>query len=160
MIRNVADSTANSLRTNWLIAVALTGWLVWLLARVLTPFVAAALLAYIGDPLADRLQRLRIPRTIAVVCVFLLTFVALGLLVILIVPLIRSQVAAFLAALPDIIKEVEQVWLPWMVQFLGIESGEEIGIGAFVARYSDMAGSWGATLFVSLSKSVRSVWRI
>jgi predicted PurR-regulated permease PerM len=153
MIRNVADSTANSLRTNWLIAVALIGWLVWLLAPVLTPFVAAALLAYIGDPLADRLQRLRFPRTIAVVCVFLLTFIALGLLVILIVPLIKSQVAAFLAALPDIIAEVEQVWLPWMGQFMGIESGEEIGLGAFVARYSDMAGSWGATLFVSLTKS-------
>ena len=57
---------AASLRTNWLIAIALVGGLLYLLAPVLTPFVAAALLAYIGDPLADRLQRLRLPRTLAV----------------------------------------------------------------------------------------------
>ena len=49
-------------RTNWLIAAALTGWLLYLLAPVLTPFVAAGLLAYIGDPFADRLQRLRLPQ--------------------------------------------------------------------------------------------------
>ena len=36
-------------RTNWLIAIALIGGLLWLLAPVLTPFVASALLAYIGD---------------------------------------------------------------------------------------------------------------
>ena len=44
------------LRLNWLIAIALTGWLFYVLAPVLTPFVAAALLAYLGDPLAA-LQR-------------------------------------------------------------------------------------------------------
>ena len=54
------------LRLNWLIAVALAGWLMYLLAPILTPFVAAALLAYVGDPLADRLQTLKLPRTLAV----------------------------------------------------------------------------------------------
>ena len=72
------------LRVNWLIAIALAGWLLYLLAPVLTPFVAAALLAYIGDPLADRLQRLKMPRTLAVVTVFLLTFSFLGLLILLV----------------------------------------------------------------------------
>ena len=62
------------LRTNWLIAMALVGWLVWLLAPVLTPFIVATLLAYIGDPFADRLESFKLPRTIAVVVVFLLTF--------------------------------------------------------------------------------------
>ena len=70
----------SDLRLNWLIAVALTGWLFYLLAPVLTPFVAAALLAYMGDPLADRLQQLKMPRTLAVVTVFLITFLVLALL--------------------------------------------------------------------------------
>jgi predicted PurR-regulated permease PerM len=135
-----------------MIAIALTGWLLYLLAPVLTPFVAAALLAYIGDPLADRLQRLKFPRTVAVVTVFLLTFVALGLLVLLVLPLIRGQISAFLAALPDIIVQAEQVWLPTITDWLGIEQGEDIGLGAFISRYSDMAGSWGTTLLLSLSK--------
>jgi len=142
-----------SLRNNWVIAIALCGWLLWLLAPVLTPFVAAGLLAYIGDPLADRLQRLKFPRTIAVVSVFVLTFIGLGLLILLVVPLIRTQISALLEALPGIVVQVEQVWLPKIIEFIGVEPGEEIGLGAFLARYSDMAGDWGATILLSLSRS-------
>jgi len=144
---------ADGYRYNWLIAVALTGWLLYLLAPVLTPFVAAALLAYVGDPLADRLQRIRFPRTIAVVSVFLLTLLSLSLLVLLVVPLIRTQVSALLQALPGIIAEVEQVWLPRATEFLGIDPGTDIGLAAFLSRYSDMAGTWGAKMFLGLTKS-------
>ena len=143
----------SDLRLNWLVAIALTGWLFYLLAPVLTPFIAAALLAYIGDPLADRLQRLKMPRTLAVVAVFLLTFVVLGLLVILVGPLIRTQVAALLEALPGIVQQVERVWLPSLMDMLNIEAADDIGIGAFLARYSDMAGSWGAAVLLSVTKS-------
>lgn len=140
-------------RLNWLIAVLVTGWLVWLLRPVLTPFVAAALLAYIGDPLADRLQRLKLPRPVAVVGVFLLTFIGVALLVLLVMPLVRMQVSAFLAALPEIVTQAERVWLPNISDFLGIETGEDVGLGAFVARYSDMAGSWAGSVLLSLSRS-------
>jgi predicted PurR-regulated permease PerM len=140
-------------RLNWLFAIAAVGWLMYLLAPVLTPFIASALLAYIGDPLADRLERLKLPRTLAVVTVFLLTFLLIGLLVLLVGPLIRSQISALLAALPDIIANVEQEWLPKLMQLLDIEAGEDIGFGAFLDRYGDMAGSWGSTILKSVSKS-------
>ena len=145
-------------RINWLIATALTGWLLYLLAPVLTPFVAAALLAYIGDPLADRLQRLKFPRTIAVVSVFLLTFLFLALLVLLVVPMIRTQVAALMQALPGIIAQAEQVWLPRASDLLGISGDSDIGLAAFLSRYSDMAGTWGARAFLSLTKSGGAVF--
>jgi predicted PurR-regulated permease PerM len=138
---------------NWLIALGILGWLLYLLAPVLTPFIAAALLAYIGDPLADQLERLKLPRTIAVVIVFLLTFLMLALLVLLVLPLIQSQVGALLKALPGIIADIEQVWLPRLRPFLGIPAGEEFGLASFLSNYSEMAGNWGATLLVSLSKS-------
>jgi predicted PurR-regulated permease PerM len=141
------------LRTNWMIAVALTGYLIYLLAPILTPFVAGALLAYIGDPLADRMQRLRLPRTAAVAAVFVLTFVFVGLLVLLVLPLIRTQVLALLDALPGIITQVERVWLPRISDLMGIEPGEDVGFAAFMSRYSDMAGSWGSTVLVSISRS-------
>ena len=140
-------------RTAWLVATALTGWLLYLLAPVLTPFVAAALLAYIGDPLADRLQRFKLPRTLAVVSVFLLTIIVLALLILLVGPLIRNQVSALMGALPGILQEVEQVWLPSVQGFLNIEADENVGIGAFLANYSDMASTWGAKILVSVSKS-------
>jgi predicted PurR-regulated permease PerM len=140
-------------RLNWLIAAALTGWLLYQLAPILTPFVAAGLLAYLGDPLADRLQKLKLPRAVAVVTVFILTFVAIALLVLLVVPLIRKQVGAFLDVLPGILAAAEQVWLPKITAFLGIEAGEDIGIAAFISRYSDMAGSWASSILMSVSRS-------
>lgn len=143
----------SDIRTNWLIAIALTGWLFYLLAPILTPFIAAALLAYIGDPLADRLQKIKLPRTIAVAVVFILTFLAIGLLVLLVVPLVKMQVSALMDALPGIIVEVEQVWLPRVSEWLGVPAGEDVGFAAFIARYSDMAGSWGSSLFLSLTRS-------
>ncbi len=142
-----------SMRTNWLIAIALVGGLLYLLAPVLTPFVAAALLAYIGDPLADRLQKLRMPRTLAVVAVFVLTFLMLALLVLLVGPLIRSQVGALLNALPGIVAQFEQVWLPNIAEMLDMDIGDDVGIGAFVERYGDMAGSWGTKVLVGLTQS-------
>ena len=142
-----------NLRTNWLIAVALAGGILYLLAPVLTPFVAAALLAYIGDPLADRLQKLRLPRTLAVVAVFVLTFLMIALLVLLVGPLIRNQVGALLNALPGIVMQFEQVWLPNIAEVLDMDIGEDVGIGAFVARYGDMAGSWGTKVLVGLTQS-------
>ena len=143
----------SSLQMNWLIAIALVGCLLYLLAPVLTPFVAAALLAYIGDPLADRLQELRLPRTLAVVAVFILTFLMLGLLVLLVGPFIGTQVGALLNALPDIVIRFEQVWLPNIAELLNLELGDDVGFGAFIARYGDMAGSWGTKVLVSLTQS-------
>jgi predicted PurR-regulated permease PerM len=143
----------SDLRVNWLIAISLTGWLLYLLAPVLTPFVASALLAYIGDPLADRLQRLKMPRTLAVIVVFLLTFLMLLLLVVLVGPLIRSQVTALFDALPEIARQFEQVWMPNIAGYLNIEAGDDVGVGAFLSRYSDMAGTWGTKVLVSVTKS-------
>jgi len=90
----------------------------------------------------------RLPRTLAVVAVFVLTFLMLSLLVLLVGPLIRTQVVALLDALPDIVVQFEQVWLPNIAELLDLELGEDIGIGAFVARYGDMAGSWGTKALV------------
>ncbi len=141
------------LRINWLIAIVVTGWLFYLLAPVLTPFVAAALLAYIGDPLADRLQKLKMPRTLAVVCVFLITFLAIGLLILLIGPLIAAQVGALFDALPEIARKAEEVWLPTVMGWLNMEAGAEVGLSAFLANYSEMFGSWSGKVLTSVGRS-------
>lgn len=140
-------------RINWLIAFALIGWFFYLLAPVLTPFVAAAILAYIGNPLTGCLQRLRFSRTVAVVIVFLLTFLFLGLLVFLVAPLMQKQVSALFHALPGTITQIEQVWLPRVIELLDIDSGSDIGLAAFLSRYSNMTETWGTTVFLNLTKS-------
>lgn len=141
------------LRLNWLIAITLTGWLFYLLAPVLTPFIAAALLAYMGDPLADRLQKFKLPRTLAVVAVFLITIVSLALVILLIGPLVKTQIGALFQALPDIARQIEQVWLPTLLGWMKVEPGDDVGIGAFLARYSDMVGSWSGKILLGVGKS-------
>ena len=141
------------LRINWLIAIVVIGWLFYLLAPILTPFVASALLAYVGDPLADRLQKLKMPRTLAVVSVFLLTFVVLALLVLLVGPLIAAQVGALFDALPEIARQVEQVWLPTILGWLDIDGGQDVGVGPFLARYGEMFGNWSGTVLTSVGST-------
>lgn len=141
------------LRLNWLIAITLTGWLFYLLAPVLTPFIAAALLAYLGDPLADRLQKFKLPRTLAVVAVFLITIVSLALVILLIGPLVKTQIGALFQALPDIARQIEQVWLPTLLGWMKVEPGDDVGIGAFLARYGDMVGSWSGKILLGVGKS-------
>lgn len=144
----------SSVKLNWMIAAAIVVWLLYLLAPVLTPFIAAALLAYIGDPLADRLQRLKLPRTLAVLAVFLLTFLMIGLLTVLVLPLIKMQVGALLDALPGLVQKVEENWLPKLGTLVGQVNGEEdIGLAAFLAQYGDKAGSWGGKVLLGLGKS-------
>ena len=62
---------------NWLMLAALVagGWLIYLLAPVITPFAISAVLAYFGDPLVDRLEKAsiwkwKLGRTVAVSIVF------------------------------------------------------------------------------------------
>ncbi|MEL0036873.1 MAG: AI-2E family transporter, partial [Gammaproteobacteria bacterium] len=43
-----------------------SGWVLYLLAPVLSPFVTGAVLAYLGDPLVDRLENKGVNRTIGV----------------------------------------------------------------------------------------------
>lgn len=146
--------TTTSNRTNWLIATALVGGLLYLLAPVLTPFIAAALLAYIGDPLADQLQRLKLPRTVAVVAVFLLTFLMIFLLIMLVLPLIQMQVGALFNALPGIIHQLEDIWLPRIGSIVGgVNTGDDVGLAAFLSRYGEMAGTWGSRVLLGLGKS-------
>ena len=143
----------NDQRIAWLIAIALTGWLFYLLAPVLVPFVASALLAYLGDPLADRLQKLKFPRTLAVAAVFILTFVSLALLILLVGPLIAKQVGALFDTLPEIARRAEQVWMPEILGWLDIEAGDDVGIAPFLARYGEMFGSWSGKILMSVGKS-------
>ena len=57
MTQSPEAEIAQFLRRLKYVAVALlVGWVVWLLAPILTPFVLALALAWLGDPLVDRIE--------------------------------------------------------------------------------------------------------
>jgi predicted PurR-regulated permease PerM len=84
----------------WLAALAVFVLLVYALRDVLMPFAAGLVLAYLLDPLADRLERLglgRLGATLLILVLFVAFFVAILFVV---VPLLATQVIAFLERAP------------------------------------------------------------
>jgi predicted PurR-regulated permease PerM len=107
----------------WLIfaLVVLTGWLVYLLAPVLTPFLLSVLLSYLGDPLVDRLERVGLSRTVSVLIVFV-TMLLFGFAAILVVlPALQVQITVLIQNLPTAIDWVQQWLLPKLSSFFATE---------------------------------------
>lgn len=104
-----------------LAAVVGGGYLIYLLSPVLTPFVTGAVLAYIGDPLADRLERWGLSRSLSVVTVFIVLLLAVFLLILVLVPLLERQIALLVSKLPVWIDWAQSEGLPRLGQFLGID---------------------------------------
>jgi predicted PurR-regulated permease PerM len=95
------------------------GWLLYLLAPILMPFLAGALLAYVCNPAVGRLAGWRVPRTLAAGVVFVGMMAGVVALVAFIVPLIEQQVSGFLTRLPRYLEIAEHEWLPRVQELLG-----------------------------------------
>lgn len=92
-----------STRWFWLSIFLIFSALLYLLSPILLPFVAGALLAYLGDPLVDRLEKLNISRTLAVVVVFFVLFLLVLPLFLFLIPLVESQIKLLLEKAPGYI---------------------------------------------------------
>jgi predicted PurR-regulated permease PerM len=141
---------------SWLILalVSGTGILLYLLAPVLTPFLLAALLAYIGDPLVDRLEAKKMSRTIAVSVVFIsLSLLALLLLLIL-VPLVEKQVSIFVARVPEYVDWLQTTAMPWLQARFGLEQMPDISeLKKALQAHWQQAGSLAVNVLASISSS-------
>ncbi len=108
----------------WLLIPAAFAGSIYLLAPILTPFVVGALLAYLADPLADRLESWKLGRTVAVAVVFALLLLIVILVLLLLVPALERQVSRFLADLPRYLGWIRGSLLPWLESRLGLEMAE------------------------------------
>jgi predicted PurR-regulated permease PerM len=105
----------------WLFFVAVVVLLLYLLSPILTPFVAAAILAYICNPLVQRMSVQRMPRTLAVVLVMGGLLLLLALLLLIMLPLLEKEVSLFMARLPDWIDAARARLLPQLQLWFGAE---------------------------------------
>ena len=137
----------------------LLGALLYLLAPVLTPFAVSALLAYLGDPLVDRLERRRLSRTLAVTVVFALMTLALIGAVLLLIPMLERQLGRFIEQLPRYVSWVQDRLLPWLqLQFgIDIERFEPASLTAMLREHWQQAGGLIAAVLGGLSKSGMTV---
>jgi len=99
----------------WGIGLAVFVLLLWLLADALLPFLLGAAMAYLCDPLADRLERLGLSRLMATIAVTAGWLALAVLALLLIAPLLVDQVRNAIAGAPatfDTVRELTAQWLP------------------------------------------------
>ncbi|MBL4827242.1 MAG: AI-2E family transporter [Spongiibacteraceae bacterium] len=94
--------------------------LIYLLQPILTPFLVGALLAYLGDPLADRFESWGLGRTASVSVVFLILTIIVVVILLFSVPLIGRQIDILLSKLPVWLNRLQQLVLPWLQQHMDL----------------------------------------
>jgi predicted PurR-regulated permease PerM len=144
-----------SRRWQMLALAAVVIFVIWGLAPVLMPFALAAMLAYLGDPLADRLQRLGMGRSWAVSIVFTVITVILVGVMLLLVPLIQRQVSNLIDNLPHYVEWARTVALPWVQQRLHLEP-DTFDTDKVLATIREHIGSIGSIAARAITRVTQS----
>ncbi|WPZ33602.1 AI-2E family transporter [Thalassobaculum sp. OXR-137] len=92
----------------WLLFLAVFLTLVYVLRDVLLPFVAGMAVAYLLDPVVDRLERFKVSRTLGTSIVVLAFFLVTIGLVLLLVPLLQTQVEQFAKSVPTYVEMIRE----------------------------------------------------
>jgi predicted PurR-regulated permease PerM len=136
----------------WIAMLAALVAVVTLLREVLLPFVAGMVLAYLLDPVANRIERLGMNRLLATLVIVILTVVAIAALLILTVPVIVRELAYFVENLPHYVGRLRALATdpahPWLSKLVGEGLGET---QRSVGELTTLASSW-------LGSVVRSIW--
>ena len=96
---------------------------VYFLHPILTPFLVAIVLAYMFDPVVDRLERLGLSRTWGVVTVFTLFTVIVTALVLVLVPLLAKQLMKLYQLAPQVLDWLQHTAMPWAQSKFGLSDG-------------------------------------
>lgn len=104
----------------WLVLITIAAILFYLLSPMLTPFFVAALLAYLGDPLVDRLEEKKLSRTLAVTIVFVVISLIILVFFLFLVPLLEMQIRSLGEKLPG--------YLDWSFGMIGGYLQEQLGV--------------------------------
>lgn len=121
----------------------------------------SVLIAYLLNPLINKLEQRRIPRYLGTILVYLLlvlVFVGLGFLVL---PSLTKQISDFVNNLPQIVNET----ISWVVQTLNTLGVENATIYAeidkfsanFIQQYSSTLLNWSTNLVTILSGSISKI---
>jgi predicted PurR-regulated permease PerM len=138
--------------TFWIALFAVLIAAVVLLREILLPFVAGMVLAYLLDPLANRLERLGMNRLVATLAIIGLFIVVVVTVMVLAVPIIVTELADFVEYFPLYLRQLGDLasdpTRPWVRKVVGegLRSAEQ-SISALTALGAD----W-------LTTFLRSVW--
>ena len=113
--------------TYWSFAAAIIVFVLWFLGNVLTPFVLGGALAYLLDPIADRLERMGLSRGLSTALIAILALLLfLVLIPVVILPLIQQfgQLIEFIGSLVDRAPELAGSFRDWAETTFGMTMDE------------------------------------
>ncbi|MFM9913080.1 MAG: AI-2E family transporter [Methylophilaceae bacterium] len=126
-------------------------WVLWRLSPILTPFLLAVMLAYVCDPLVDKLEARRVPRGFGVLIALLLLVAVITALVLILTPLVQHETRAFVERLPTIIDWFKLHALPWLQNNFGVDAALDTEqIKTYLMTHIKSAGSLAEKLLPSL----------
>ena len=141
------------------VAVAIVALLL-VLGPVLTPFITAAILAYMLEPGTRWLASHRVPRWLATLLMVALAALAILSLALVLLPIVQQEIALIRARLPDLLARITDEFLPWLQVRLGMDLQLDVavirtwvvenlsGIGDDIAAkvFAYARSGWGAAL--------------
>lgn len=105
----------------WAAVAAVLLWALASLGQVLTPFVAAAILAYALEPGVRWLAAHRVPRLVAVLVVLTLALAAIVAVTLILVPIVQSEVEQLRLRFPALVSAITEGLVPWLRERFGID---------------------------------------
>jgi predicted PurR-regulated permease PerM len=113
--------SANPRFWGWLAVALVVGGLLYLLSPILAPFLFAAILAYILNPIVERLAGKHVPRTLAVLLVMSGLLVLIVAFALVVLPLFTKELRLLAERLPAFIVWLNQHFAPFLERHLGVE---------------------------------------
>lgn len=105
---------------SWLAVALAVGGLLYLLSPILAPFLFAAILAYILNPLVERFTGRYVPRTLAVLLAMFGVLVAIVALALIVLPLFVKELKQLAERVPEFIVWLNQRLAPFLERHLGV----------------------------------------
>lgn len=139
-----ADPAPDKHATRWLpylaVAAALA-YLLYLLSPILSPFLLAAALAYMCDPLVDRLEKKGLSRTLGTVAVLFGLVLVFVILALILTPLVQAEIRLLMEQVPRVLEWGSQSLLPWLSNTFGVDlvRDQEEMIGWLKAHVSELS---------------------
>lgn len=129
--------------------------LIYLLSPILSPFLVGALLAYLSDPLADRLEARGLSRTASVALVFVVLSTLVVIAMLLLLPHLVTQVQLMIERVPRVLEVLNTQLFPFVEANLGVElSRPDIKqVAAILTQHWQATGSVATALLSSVTES-------
>jgi len=121
------------------------------LGSALTPFMIGAILAYLGTPVVDRLQKRGIPRAVSTLLVILFIGLLLAALFFVLIPLVQSEVVTITRRIPDLFAQFTARVAPVLEEKFGVTLALDFdSLRDFVTENAQEARDLSVKLFSSL----------